>query len=178
MLKADYDEQNCSIARTLEVVGERWTLLVIREAFLGTRRFDDFQRKLGAARNILQARLERLMNADILERVPYQERPLRYEYRLTDKGTDLWPVIVALLKWGDRYDAPAGPPVVLRHRECGGEIDDRRRCVRCGADLNPGDVTAEAGPGAVAGQRRRSPARARGQVAVPAGSRSRRQSSP
>jgi DNA-binding HxlR family transcriptional regulator len=148
MLKADYDSQNCSVARTLELVGERWTLLVVREAFLGTRRFDDFQRRLGIARNVLQARLTRLVEAGLLRRQRYQERPERFEYRLTAKGVDLWPVIVALLQWGDRHAAPAGPPVVLEHRGCGGGVDDRRRCLRCGTELSAGDVVARRGPGA------------------------------
>ncbi|HUO69564.1 MAG TPA: helix-turn-helix domain-containing protein [Solirubrobacteraceae bacterium] len=148
MLPADYAGQNCSIARSLELVGERWTILIIREAFLGTRRFDQFQERLGVARNVLQGRLERLVEAGIMRRTPYQERPTRYEYRLTQKGVDLWPVIVSLLKWGDRYAAPAGPPMVLTHKGCGGGLDDRRRCVRCGADLEPSDVQATPGPGA------------------------------
>jgi DNA-binding HxlR family transcriptional regulator len=148
VLKADYADQNCSIARSLELIGERWTILVLREAFLGTRRFDDFQRKLGVARNTLQSRLERLVDAGILRRLLYHERPQRYEYRLTTKGLDLWPVVVALLQWGDRYAAPAGPPVVLEHRGCGGELDGRRRCLRCSADLEPWDVTVRPGPGA------------------------------
>jgi DNA-binding HxlR family transcriptional regulator len=150
VLKADYAEQNCSVARSLELIGERWTILVVREAFLGTRRFDEFQRKLGVARNTLQTRLERLVDAGILKRVLYQERPPRYEYWLTTKGVDLWPVVVALLQWGDRYAAPAGPPVVLEHRRCGGGLDGRRRCLRCGAELEPWDVTARPGPGAAA----------------------------
>src|SRR3954462_7637079 len=108
MLGRDYDTQVCSVARALEVVGERWTLLVLRDAFLGVRRFDDFQRSLGVARNILQARLERLVDEGLLERQPYQERPPRYEYRLTEKGIELWPAIVALMKWGDRYLFPDG----------------------------------------------------------------------
>lgn len=148
MLPADYAGQNCSIARTLELIGERWTILVVREAFLGTRRFDQFQQRLGIARNVLQSRLERLVDAGIMRREPYQERPTRYEYRLTRKGVDLWPAVVALLKWGDRYAAPAGPPVILEHKDCGGELDDRRRCMRCGADLEPSDVQARPGPGA------------------------------
>jgi DNA-binding HxlR family transcriptional regulator len=147
MLPADYESQNCSIARALELVGERWTLLILRDSFLGTRRFDEFQRGLGIARNVLQSRLERLVEAGILRREPYQERPLRYEYRLTAKGVDLWPVIVALLKWGDRHAAPAGPPTILEHKECGGEIDDRRRCLRCGAELQAWEVAARPGPG-------------------------------
>jgi len=153
MLPADYNHENCSIARTLEFIGERWTLLIIREAFLGTRRFDDFQGKLGIARNVLQARLERLLEGGILERVPYQERPLRYEYRLTEKGIELWPVLVSLLKWGDRHAAPAGPPMLLLHKGCGGEVDDRRRCGRCGADLEARDVEAVRGPGARRGKK-------------------------
>lgn len=151
MLKSDYRTQNCSIARTLEMVGERWTLLVLREAFLGVRRFDALQAKLGVARNVLSARLERLVGEEILEKVPYSERPLRHEYRLTDKGLDLWPVIVELLRWGDRYAAPNGPPIVIRHKECGGELGDRRTCARCGAQLTARDVRAEPGPGLVVG---------------------------
>ena len=151
MLGNDYKEINCSIARSLELVGERWTILVLRNVFLGVRRFDEMQRDLGIARNVLAARLNRLVAEGILEKVPYQERPLRHEYRLTDKGLDLWPVIVELLQWGDRYAAPAaGPPVVLRHKGCGGVVGERRICTRCGEPLGVRDVRAEAGPGATA----------------------------
>jgi DNA-binding HxlR family transcriptional regulator len=149
MLRADYNGQNCSIARALEVVGERWTILILREAFLGTHRFDEIQAHLGVARNVLQTRLERLVDEGILKKVRYQERPPRYEYRLTAKGVDLWPVIVSLLKWGDQYEAPNGPPVVLEHVECSGEIDGRRRCMKCGADVEAWDVRARRGPGAI-----------------------------
>ena len=148
MLPSDYSGQNCSIARTLEVIGERWSLLVIREAFMGTRRFDHYQRRLGIARNVLQARLERLIDAGVMERVPYQDKPTRYEYKLTEKGVDLWPALVALLQWGDRHAAPGGPPVVLEHKGCGGALDDRRRCMRCGAELTAPEVRPTAGPGA------------------------------
>ncbi len=148
MLRSDYDEQNCSIARTLELVGERWSLLILREAFLGTRRFDEFQGRLGIARNVLQSRLERLTEGGIMRRVAYQERPVRYEYRLTRKGVDLWPAIVALMNWGDQYAAPDGPPTLLQHKNCGGEVDDRRRCTRCGAELEAWDVVPVRGPGA------------------------------
>jgi DNA-binding HxlR family transcriptional regulator len=147
MLRSDYAGQNCSIARALEVVGERWTILVLRETFLGNYRFDTIQRNLGVARNVLQARLERLVEAKILKKVRYQERPPRYEYRLTAKGIDLWPVVVALLKWGDRYEAPGGPPVLLVHKQCGGQLDDRRRCRECGAELEAREVEALRGPG-------------------------------
>jgi DNA-binding HxlR family transcriptional regulator len=152
VLGREYVNQNCSIAHSLEVVGERWTLLILRDAFIGTRRFDDFQRNLGIARNVLQARLERLVEAGVLRRERYQERPERFEYLLTRKGVDLWPVIVALMKWGDKHVAENGPPVVLRHRGCGGEIDDRRICLACGAALQPNEVEAELGPGALEGQ--------------------------
>src|SRR5580692_6065212 len=149
MLKSDYADQNCSIARSLELVGERWTILVLRDVFLGRRRFDQMQRSLGVARNVLAARLDRLVGEGILEKVPYQERPPRYEYRLTSKGLDLWPVIVELLRWGDRHAAPAaGPPIVLRHKGCGGELGEHRVCVRCGETLEVRDVRAEPGPGA------------------------------
>lgn len=146
MLGNTYSGQNCSAARTLELIGERWTPLIIRDAFLGITRFDDFQRSLGIARNVLQARLERLVEAGILERSRYQERPERFEYRLTEKGLDLWPVLVSLLAWGDRHLAPDGPPVVLEHRGCGGQVNDRRICTRCGAELGPRDTRARRGP--------------------------------
>jgi hypothetical protein len=98
---------------------------------------------------VLAARLDRLIGEGILEKVPYQERPLRHEYRLTSKGLDLWPVIVELLRWGDRHAAPAaGPPIVLRHKGCGGELGEHRICTRCGELLEVGDTRAEAGPGA------------------------------
>jgi DNA-binding HxlR family transcriptional regulator len=141
-----YSDQVCSAARSLELIGERWTLLIVRDAFLGVRRFDDFQRSLGVARNVLQGRLERLVEGGILERVRYQERPERFEYRLTPMGLDLWPVLVSLLAFGDRHLAPEGPPVLLEHRDCGGHVNDRRICDACGALLEPRDVRARRGP--------------------------------
>src|SRR4051794_30525702 len=149
MLPRTYDDQNCSVARALEVLGDRWTLLVIRDAFLGVRRFDDFQRDLGVARNVLSDRLQRLTDEGLLERRRYQERPERFEYRLTEKGIDLWPAIVTLMKWGDRYYAPPeGAPRVVRHRECGGEVTGHLTCETCGASLTARDVYSEPGPGA------------------------------
>jgi DNA-binding HxlR family transcriptional regulator len=149
VLPRTYDTQLCSIARALEVLGDRWTILVIRDAFLGVRRFDDFHRSLGVARNVLTDRLGRLVEEGVLERVRYQERPERFEYRLTAKGRDLWPVTMALLHWGDaHYVAPGGRPRVVRHRDCGGEVTRHLTCDRCGAELGPQDVTAERGPGA------------------------------
>ena len=147
MLHRTYEDQNCSIARALEMVGERWTLLIVRDVFLGVRRFDDLQRSLGVSRGILAERLDRLVESGILERRLYQERPERHEYRLTEKGRDLWPVTVALLKWGDRYYAEDGPPRLILHRDCGGEITERLRCAKCGADVSSRDVEARPGPG-------------------------------
>ena len=142
MLQRDYPTQYCPVAGSLEVVGERWTLLIIRDVFLGIRRFEDLQRDLGVARNVLQARLERLVEHGILVKRPYQERPLRCEYRLTEKGADLWPVLVALLNWGDRYTIDGERPMILRHRVCGGELDDRRRCTVCGSDVSVTEAVA------------------------------------
>jgi len=151
MLPRTYDDQNCSVARALEVLGDRWTLLVIRDAFLGVRRFDDFQRNLGVARNVLSDRLQRLVDEGLLERQRYQERPERFEYRLTEKGVELWPTIITLMKWGDRYYAPPeGAPRTVRHRGCGGEVTGHLTCDRCGAELTARDVVSEPGPGASA----------------------------
>ena len=152
MLRSDYSTQNCSVARALEVIGERWSLLIVRNAFYGVKRFDDHQRWLGIARNVLQSRLERLVEEGILEKQLYQERPPRHEYRLTPKGRDLWPVLVTLLQWGDRYGSESGPPVVLEHRDCGGGVDAHLRCDRCGADLTARDVRPAQGPGLLTGQ--------------------------
>ena len=142
MLKRDYANQYCPVASTLEVVGERWTLLILRDIFLGIRRFEELQRDLGVARNVLQARLERLVEEGILVKRPYQDRPPRSEYRLTEKGADLWPVLVSLLQWGDKYGLDGERPMILQHRGCGGELDDRRRCLSCGADVSVHEAVA------------------------------------
>jgi DNA-binding HxlR family transcriptional regulator len=115
MLGRNYEGQNCSVARTLELVGERWTLLVVRDAFLGRRRFEEFQESLGIARNVLADRLEKLVEHGIFERVRYQERPERYEYRLTPKGRDLRLVLAAMMQWGDEHVSPT-PPRILRRK--------------------------------------------------------------
>jgi DNA-binding HxlR family transcriptional regulator len=112
VLKRDYEGQNCSIARALEIVGERWTLLIVRDAFLGRRRFDEFQESLGISRNVLTERLGRLVDEEILERVLYQERPERYEYKLTEKGRDLYLALTALRQWGDRYISEKAPTLL------------------------------------------------------------------
>jgi DNA-binding HxlR family transcriptional regulator len=150
VLNREYEGQNCSIARTLELIGERWTLLILRDAFLGVRRFEDFQADLGVARNVLSARLCRLVDEGVLEKRQYQERPARFEYRLTEKGVDLWPVLISLVKWGDKYTAQEGAPRVIEHKGCGGHVNDHLTCDRCGEPLWARDVIAVPGPGASA----------------------------
>jgi DNA-binding HxlR family transcriptional regulator len=148
MLGRTYDNQVCSIARTLEVLGERWTLLIVRDAILGVHRFDDFQRSLGVARNVLTDRLGRLVDAGILEREPYQEHPVRHEYRLSPMGRELGLPVIGLMQWGDRHLAgPAGPPRLARHSDCGDPIRLAPVCDSCGA-VPPGEVDLVAGPGA------------------------------
>jgi DNA-binding HxlR family transcriptional regulator len=140
----------CSVAQTLEIIGERWTMLVLREAFLGTRRFDDLQRNIGCARNILSDRLRKLVANGILERRPYQDRPPRFEYRLTEKGFDLYPTIVSLMQWGDRYlAAERGPAIVLEHKDCEHEVTPELACPHCGGHVDARAMRAHPGPGAI-----------------------------
>ncbi len=148
VLRHDYPGQVCSIAKSLEVIGERWSLLIVRDVMNGKRRFDELQGSLGVARNVLSARLQRLVEEDILERRRYQTSPERFEYFLTEKGLDLWPSLIALLGWGDRHSAgPAGPPMLIVHKECGGPVSDRGVCERCGKVLEARDAKALPGPG-------------------------------
>ncbi|MDQ2761420.1 MAG: helix-turn-helix transcriptional regulator [Actinomycetota bacterium] len=131
----------CSVARTLEIVGEKWALLVVREAFLGNRRFDEMVRRTGAPRDTLAARLKNLVATGILERQQYSKHPARYEYRLTSAGRELYPVIVTLMQWGDRHLAGAdGPPQALEHR-CGHRLVPKVICGECGAPVEARDVT-------------------------------------
>jgi DNA-binding HxlR family transcriptional regulator len=140
--------QSCSVGRAMDILGERWTMLIMREAFYGVRRFSDMQRNLGIARNILSTRLQTLVRSGILERRRYQEEPERFEYRLTQAGRDLYPAVIAIMKWGDEHLAEeAGPPVVLRH-SCGELVDPVLVCDHCGGALHPHDITPEPGPGA------------------------------
>src|SRR4051812_29155265 len=135
---------SCSIARAMEVLGERWTFLILRECFYGVRRFSDMQRNLGIARNILSTRLQSLVAAGVLERTPYRDDPPRFEYRLTAAGRDLYPSIVTLMRWGDRHlQGEHGPPVVLRHNVCGHEADPLLVCAHCHEELHPHEVTPE-----------------------------------
>ena len=133
--------EECSLARALAVVGDRWTLLILREAFLKVRRFDAFQARLGLARRVLAERLAGLVNDGVLERVAYQERPPRYEYRLTGKGLDLYPVVLSLVHWGDAHcGGDDGPPVVHRHRTCGHDFRSVLTCSACGDPVDARDV--------------------------------------
>ena len=148
MQRTSFEDVNCSVAQCLEVVGEWWSLMIVRDAFLGVRRFDDFQARLGISRNILNQRLTHLVDNGVLERVPYQERPPRSEYRLTDKGRDLWHVVTAMRQWGDRWAAPEGPRILMRHDGCGQVVDAVAVCSHCGEPLDARAVTAVPGPGA------------------------------
>jgi DNA-binding HxlR family transcriptional regulator len=131
----------CSIARTLDIVGEKWALLAVREVFLGNRRFDEMVHRTGAPRDTLAARLRTLVDAGILERRRYQEHPARFEYHLTDAGRDLYPVIVTLMRWGDQYLAgEAGPPLLLQHH-CGHQLTAQVICQSCGEPLRARDTT-------------------------------------
>jgi len=143
---------NCSIARTLDVVGERWSMLIIRDAFQGVTRFDEFQARLGISRNILSERLDQLVSRGVLERRPYQEHPARYDYVLTDKGRDLWPVMTTLRQWGDQWEAPDGRPVLAEHRSCGHPLGAVLACEHCGGQLDHASVALSPGPGARPGR--------------------------
>ena len=132
----------CSIGRAMEILGERWTLLILRECFYGVRRFSVMQRNLGIARNILSARLQLLVATGILERSRYQAEPERFEYRLTEKGFGLYPAVVAIMRWGDEHLCATGAPVALRH-SCGELADPVMVCSACGEQLDPRHVTPE-----------------------------------
>lgn len=140
--------QRCSIARALSEIGDRWTLLVLREAFLRTRRFGDFVERTGASSNLVADRLQKLLDAGVLTRRQYQEKPDRFEYRLTEKGRDLYPVMMALVRWGDRWhDGGAGRPLEHVHRRCDHVMHAEMTCSECGEPLDPRDVAVRPGPG-------------------------------
>lgn len=147
VLGKNYDDQVCSIARALEVVGERWSLLIVRDAlFAGVTRFGDFQHNLKVAPNILTARLDGFVAAGIMERRRYSDRPAQYEYALTAKGRDLGPVLMALTTWGDRWASPDGPPILFRHAGCGAPLDQQIMCANCGS-IDNAEVSVHPGPG-------------------------------
>jgi DNA-binding HxlR family transcriptional regulator len=147
MERKSFAEMDCSVAQCLEVVGEWWSMLVIRDAFLGVSRFEEFQRRLGISRNILRERLNSLVKAGVLERVPYSEHPPRDDYKLTPKGRDLWPILTAMRQWGDDYAAPSGPPMELVHRSCGEVTHAEMVCGGCREQLTSRNVKAVAGAG-------------------------------
>jgi DNA-binding HxlR family transcriptional regulator len=149
VLQRDYPGQTCSIARALEVVGERWSLLILRDAVVGLTRFEEFQESLGIASNVLTNRLKLLCDQEVLERVADPERPGRPKYVLTDKGRELGPALIVFMKWGDRhYPAPGGPPRLTLHAGCGGTIGPDLRCDRCGNQAAAGEIELQPGPGA------------------------------
>lgn len=138
----------CSIARTVDLLGDWWTPLVLREAFYGTTRFDGFESMLHIGRNVLTQRLNRLVDEGVLKRVAYQERPMRYEYLLTEKGRELFPIIAAINRWGDRWLAPeAGPPVVLHHTGCDADTQALVVCEHCREPLTIDEISVHLGPG-------------------------------
>ncbi len=142
----DLDREDCSVARTVSVIGDRWTLLVLRDCFLGVRRFDLFEARLGVTRHVLADRLKKLVEAGVLRKKLYQVRPDRFEYRLTKKGLDLHPIMMALVQWGDAHMAGGtGRPVLHRHKSCGQLFDPVLVCSECGEKLDPHDVTVESG---------------------------------
>ncbi|WP_113699001.1 winged helix-turn-helix transcriptional regulator [Nonomuraea lactucae] len=149
-MTAPFRDTNCSIERTLNVVGEKWTFLVLREAFSGVRRFADMQANTGAPRQVLSARLARLVDEGLLRKKPYREpgQRQRDEYRLTEKGRDLYPLLVALMHWGDTYlSGDSGAPVLLTHRDCGAPIEQHFRCAEGHEVAGPREVTPLPGSG-------------------------------
>ncbi len=138
----------CSIQQTLDVIGDRWMLLIIRNLFRGARRFSELEEDLSIAKNLLTARLNKLVSAEIVERVPYQDRPVRHEYLLTQKGRDLSPSLVALMKWGDRWCNDGSAPTVLVHSDCGTPLMQVTHCPTCDDALDPGQIRSRPGPGA------------------------------
>ena len=139
-------DQPCSVARSVAVIGDRWTLMVLRDCFLGLRRFEDFERSLGISRGIIADRLKRLVAEGVLRREAYQRRPTRHEYRLTEKGHALHPVIMAIVHWGDvHYAGPEGPPLIHRHRTCGCDFAPKLTCSECGEAVTSREVEVRAG---------------------------------
>ncbi|MFI6595315.1 winged helix-turn-helix transcriptional regulator [Nonomuraea sp. NPDC050536] len=154
MLGKSYDTQVCSIARSLEVIGERWSLLIVRDAlFAGATRYSDFQRSLGIATNVLQSRLDGFVQAGIMRRHKYSEQPELYEYLLTDKGRALVPALVALTEWGDQWATDGEPPILYTHSVCGAGITQQTVCAHCGRVDDPAEIQADTGPGMPPGRR-------------------------
>lgn len=141
----EISEQQCSVARTSAVLGDRWTLLILSDCFLGVKRFDHFKERLSIPRTTLSSRLTKLEEHDVLARHQYQSRPDRFEYRLTQKGVDLYPVISTIVNWGDQYyGSEHGPPIIRTHKSCGADITPILTCPECREEIKPRDVTARA----------------------------------
>jgi DNA-binding HxlR family transcriptional regulator len=152
MQRTSFADMTCSIARTLEVAGEWWSPLILRDVHLGITRFDELQRDLGISRKVLTARLEQLVEQGVLERRAYSQHRLRHDYLLTEKGRELVDVLLAMVAWGDRWTAgERGPPVLLRHRRCGQLTHAEIRCAQCGEPLHAEEVEVQPGPGGSAG---------------------------
>jgi DNA-binding HxlR family transcriptional regulator len=148
MKRTSFARWPCSIARTMDLLGDWWTPLVLREAFYGIRRFDEFQYTLGIARNTLTDRLTRLVDEGLLEKQAYQTQPVRYDYVLTEKGRDFFPVLVAMAKWGDRWlSGENGPPITFHHDTCDHDAHAEVVCSSCGQPLSSADTTIRMGPG-------------------------------
>ena len=142
----DLAQEPCSVARSVAVIGDRWTLMILRDCFLGVRRFEAFQERLGISRTIIADRLKHLTEEGVLRRVAYQEHPVRHEYRLTDKGLDLHPVVMAIVHWGDRhYAGEAGPPLLHRHKGCGCDFHPVQTCSECGEPVDARAVETRPG---------------------------------
>ncbi|WP_198084100.1 helix-turn-helix domain-containing protein [Variovorax sp. E3] len=145
----ELDQQPCSVARTLSVIGDRWTLLILRDCFMKVRRFDDFHTRLKIGRPILADRLQKLVDNFVLTKMAYQTNPARYEYRLTQKGLELHPVIMSIVHWGDVHMVTKkGRPVLHRHTCCGKHFDPVQVCSECGEVLTAKEIVVERGPGA------------------------------
>jgi DNA-binding HxlR family transcriptional regulator len=138
---SDLAQERCSVARSVAVIGDRWTLMILRDCFLGIRRFEDFERRLGISRSIIAERLKTLTDEGVLRREAYQDRPVRHEYRLTDKGLALQPVMMAIVHWGDvHYAGDEGPPLIHRHKACGCDFTPVQTCSACGGAVTARDV--------------------------------------
>lgn len=141
-------ELRCPIARTLSVIGDRWSMLIVRNAFMRMRRFDDFQSSLGVPKHILSMRLKKLVESGVLRREPYQQAPVRYEYRLTARGRELYPLILAMAGWGNKWmDGGQGPLLTYTHTECGQAFQPLIACSECGEPVQPHQVQLSPGPG-------------------------------
>ena len=162
MRRTSFSDVNCSVAQCLEVIGDWWTMMIVRDVFLGVNRFDELQARLGISRNVLGQRLDKLVDDGVLRRVAYQDHPPRFDYKLTEKGVDLWGVLTMMRQWGDRWAAPDGPRLELVHRTgCGQTMNVLTTCSECGEEVTVRDVRAVSGPGDPDGELLRTTERAR-----------------